>query len=75
MRQRDPLTPYLFLLAMEFLTQILKKRILGCKDFKFHPRCENMLLINLYCTNNLRIFRRAYLLQVQLVKNVWKILK
>ena len=67
-----PLFSLFFLLAMEFLTQMLKKRILGCKDFKFHPRCENMQLINLYSTR--MILTRTDLLPVQLAKSVWKIL-
>ena len=49
MRQRDPLSNYLFSLAMEFLTQVLKKGFLVArKEFKFHPRCENLQHINLY---------------------------
>ena len=52
MRQRDPLSNYLFLLAMEYLsnlTQVLKKGFLVArKEFKFHPRCENLQHINLY---------------------------
>ena len=75
MRQRDPLSSiffFFFLLAMEFLTQMLKKRILGCKDFKFHPRCKNMQLINLYSTR--MILTRADQIPVQLAKSVWKIL-
>ena len=30
----------------------VKKRILGCKEFKFHPKCENMQHINLYFEDN-----------------------
>ena len=63
---------FFFLLAKEFLTQMLKKRILGCKDFKFHPRCENMQHINLYSSR--MILTTADLLPVQSAKSVWKIL-
>ena len=52
LRQGDPLSPYLLVLAMEFLTQMLKKGILGCKNFKFHRRCKNMQLINLCFADN-----------------------
>ena len=51
-----------------------KKRILGCKEFKFHPRCQNMQLINLYFEDNWMIFTRADLLPVQWVKSVLKTL-
>ena len=69
-----PLFFFFCVLAMEFLTQMLKKKkgIFGCKDFKFRPRCENMQHINLYSTR--MILTRADLLPVQLVKSVWKIL-
>ena len=51
---------------MEFLTQMLKKGILGCKNFKFHLRCENMQLINLCFADNWMIFTRAELLPIHL---------
>jgi len=74
LRQGDPLAS-LLVLAMEFLTQILKKKILGCKNFKFHPRCENMHLIKFVFADDLMIFTRAKLLLVHLAKRVWKTLK
>ena len=46
------MVPFLFVLAMEFLAQMLKKRFLGCKDFKFHLRHKKMKLINLCFAND-----------------------
>ena len=75
LRQRNPLSPYLFVLAMEFQAQMLKKRFLGCNDFKFHLKHKNMKLINCIFANDWIIFRRADLLPVQLMKSFQKSLK
>ena len=57
---------------MMFLTQMLKKRILGYKNFKFHPRCENMQLINLCFADDWMIFTRAELLPIHLSEKCFK---
>ena len=51
---------------MEFLTQMLKERILGHKNFEFHPRYENMQLIILCFADDWMIFTRAELLPIHL---------
>lgn len=38
-RQHDPVSPYLFVLAMECLTRLLKS-MRSKNEFKFHPRCQ-----------------------------------
>ncbi|GJZ16448.1 RNA-directed DNA polymerase, eukaryota, reverse transcriptase zinc-binding domain protein [Tanacetum coccineum] len=40
MRQRDPMSPYLFTLVMEVFNIIIRKNISEAKEFKYHQGCK-----------------------------------
>lgn len=55
LRQRDPLSPFLFVLAMEYLSRMLK----GMADdrrFAFHPKCHRTKLTHLGFADDLMLF-------------------
>uniref|UniRef100_A0A0V0IYZ4 Putative ovule protein n=1 Tax=Solanum chacoense TaxID=4108 RepID=A0A0V0IYZ4_SOLCH len=56
-RQGDPLSPYLFVLAMEYFTRLLKS--LRDSKFKFHPRCHKQQIIQLSFADDLLLFCRG----------------
>lgn len=58
MRQRGPLSPFLFALSMEYLSRCLGELQLN-PDFNFHPKCEKLKLTHLIFGDDLLLFARA----------------
>lgn len=53
--QGDPLSPYLFVIFMEVLSQMLGKAT-ATGSIKFHPKCEKLNLSHLCFADDLLIF-------------------
>ncbi|KAK2652920.1 hypothetical protein Ddye_012776 [Dipteronia dyeriana] len=53
LRQGDPMSPYLFVIAMELLSKILTKPITDSPSFKYHWKCDKIKLSHLIFANDL----------------------
>lgn len=58
MRQGDPISPLLFVLVVEYLARVLKKKW-------FHPMCKKQALNNLIFADDLMIFSKGHEESVQ----------
>lgn len=55
LRQGDPMSPFMFVIVMEYLSRLLKKKIRN-PAFKFHPKCAKTKIIQLGFDDNLLLF-------------------
>ncbi|XP_015163900.1 uncharacterized protein [Solanum tuberosum] len=58
LRQGDPLSLYLFVLVMDYVTRLLKKLITH-SNFKFHRRCLKQHIIQLNFADDLLMFNKG----------------
>ena len=64
LRQGDPMSPFLFAIAMEYLSRLLKGLREG-KKFKYHPRCSKLEITHLCFADDLLMFARGDLESVK----------
>lgn len=57
MRQGDPLSPYLFILSLEYLSRLIKLNTI--EDFNYHPQCERLKITHLAFADDLMLFSRG----------------
>lgn len=67
-RQGDPLSPFLFVLAMDYLTRILMS-LHANSEFHYHPRCKKQRIIQLSFADDLLLFCRGDLKSVKCLYN------
>ncbi|XP_020242621.1 uncharacterized protein LOC109820840 [Asparagus officinalis] len=63
LRQGDPLSPYLFVIGMEYLSRKLSS-LNTDKCFRFHPKCSKLKITHLVFADDLLLFSRADMISV-----------
>ncbi|XP_020254117.1 uncharacterized protein LOC109831192 [Asparagus officinalis] len=58
LRQGDPLSPYLFILGMDYLSRSLTK-LKEDRNFKFHPKCKKLQISHLIFADDLLLFAKG----------------
>ncbi|XP_019230433.1 PREDICTED: uncharacterized protein LOC109211357 [Nicotiana attenuata] len=68
LRQGDPLSPLLFVMAMEYLCRLMKQ-LGNRKEFRFHPTCARVRLIQLGFADDLLLFCKGDVQSVKALHN------
>ncbi|XP_022857249.1 uncharacterized protein LOC111378309 [Olea europaea var. sylvestris] len=65
-RQGDPLSPFLFVICIEYLSRLLKAAT-DDSDFNFHPKCGPQKITHLAFADDLMLFVRGDVMSVKIV--------
>ena len=68
LRQGDPLSPLLFVLAMEYLSRLMQKAS-TLPQFNHHPHCKALNLTHLMFADDLLLFGRADIHTIRIIKD------
>jgi hypothetical protein len=68
LRQGDPISPYLFVFAMEVFSRIIEKHTSIHSGFRFHPKCEGLRLTHLCFADDLLVFSEASMSSISVIK-------
>jgi len=68
LRQGDPLSPYLFVIAMEVFTKLMEAHTHPGTGSQYHPRCSRLHLTHLCFANDLLLFSNASMSSIKQVK-------
>ncbi|XP_075098995.1 uncharacterized protein LOC142175888 [Nicotiana tabacum] len=71
LRQRDPMSLYLFVLAMKYLNRSLKTLIQN-PDFIFHPKCARLQVLHICFDDDLLMCCRADEVSMKLMMRVFE---
>ncbi|GFS39653.1 hypothetical protein Acr_00g0064160 [Actinidia rufa] len=66
LRQGDPISPFLFVLCLEYLSRNLGK-LKSIPDFNFHPKCSALNISHLAFADDLILFTRGDVTSVNLI--------
>ncbi|XP_060182277.1 uncharacterized protein LOC132611938 [Lycium barbarum] len=69
-RQGDPISPYLFVIAMKYLQREFAQ-LAKNKDFHFHPRCKKLAAVHVCFAYDLLMFCRAHLGSISLLQQTF----
>ena len=67
LRQGDPLSPLLFVLAMEYFSRLMKQAS-SLPQIGYHPHCRTLALTHLMFADDLILFGKANLPTIQIIK-------
>ncbi|XP_019265436.1 PREDICTED: uncharacterized protein LOC109242998 [Nicotiana attenuata] len=66
LRQGDPMSPYLFILVMEYLNRSLKQ-LKSNSDFNYHPKCARLGIVHICFADDLLMCCRADKVSIELI--------